>query len=193
MTCSKFKHFQKLSQKREQALKVGFIRHGFDDYVPARIRYKDQTFKVKLRIKGDETDHLEGDKWSFRIHLKGNDHFFGMRRFSIQSPRTRNFEGEILFFEALRRQDVLVPRYFFGILFKTFSVVMIFVIAYYSSIRIARTGDASAPFNLRGKHIKVYVPSEMFARFIASNTITSLPKTSKWLWNLSTPNFSIEM
>ena len=110
----KFKHFQKLSKKREKALKVGFISHGLDDYVPARIRYKNQNFKVKLRIKGDETDHLEGDKWSFRIHLKGDDHLFGMRRFSIQNPRTRNFEGEILFFEALRREGVLVPRYFFG-------------------------------------------------------------------------------
>jgi hypothetical protein len=109
----KFKHFQKLHKKREEALKIGILKQGPDDYVPAKVRHEGKTVKVKLRLKGDQTDHLEGDKWSFRIHLKGDDHLFGMRHFSIQSPRTRNFEGEILFFEALRREGVLVPRYFF--------------------------------------------------------------------------------
>ena len=109
----KFKNFQKLAEKREQALKAGFINHGNDDYVPAKIRYGNQTLRAKLRIKGDEIDHLEGDKWSFRIHVKDDNHLFGMRRFSIQNSRTRNYEGEILFFEALRREGVLVPRYFF--------------------------------------------------------------------------------
>jgi hypothetical protein len=109
----KFKHFQKLYEKREQALKAGLLKQGPDDYVPANVRHQGKTVKVKLRLKGDQDDHFQGNKWSFRVHLKGEDHLFGMRRFSIQSPHTRNFEAEILFFEALRREGVLVPRYFF--------------------------------------------------------------------------------
>jgi hypothetical protein len=109
----KFKHMQKLQKKRDDALKVKLLIQGPDDYVPAKIRFRDKTHKVKLRLKGDWVDHLEGDKWSFRVHVKGDDHLFGMRRFSLQHPRTRKFEGEILYFEALKREGVLAPRYFF--------------------------------------------------------------------------------
>ena len=109
----KFKNLQKLIAKREQALEVGVLVKGKDDYVPAEIRFQGESYKIKMRLKGDWTDHLEGDKWSFRVHVKGDNHLLGMSRFSIQHPRTRNFESEILFFEALKKEGILVPRYFF--------------------------------------------------------------------------------
>jgi hypothetical protein len=109
----KFKHMQKLYKKREEALKVKLLVQGPNDYVPGQIRYLDKTINIKLRLKGDFPDHFDGDKWSFRVHAKGDDHLLGMRRFSLQNPRTRYFEGEILYFEALKREGVLVPRYIF--------------------------------------------------------------------------------
>lgn len=109
----KFKHYQKLIQKRKEALSLGRLVTGPTSYIPAKIRHQSDTYKVKLRLKGDLPDHWSGDKWSFRIHIKGKDHLFGMRRFSLQDPTTREFEGEIIFFEALRREGVLTPRYFF--------------------------------------------------------------------------------
>ena len=36
-----------------------------------------------------------------------------MRRFSIQHPATRGYQGEVIFQETLRRLGVLTPRYFF--------------------------------------------------------------------------------
>ena len=75
----KFKNMQKIIQKRRQALDEGFLRQSDDDFVPASIRYKDRTVKVQMRLKGDLPDHLEGDKWSFRIHTKSDDQLFGMR------------------------------------------------------------------------------------------------------------------
>jgi hypothetical protein len=109
----KFKHMQKLRAKRERALASDMLVKADDDYVPGKIRLQGEKYKIKLRLKGDWTDHLKGDKWSFRIHVKGKNHLLGMKRFSIQHPRTRNYESEILFFENLRREGVLVPRYFF--------------------------------------------------------------------------------
>jgi len=64
-------------------------------------------------LKGDWTDHLKGDKWSFRVHVKRKDHLFGMRRFSIQHPKVRGYQGENLFFETLRYVGVLAPRYMY--------------------------------------------------------------------------------
>jgi hypothetical protein len=109
----KFKHYQKLIKKREEALVQGFLVTTPDSYIPATIQHKGSTYKIKLRLKGDLPDHWQGDKWSFRIHMKGKNHMFGTRRFSLQDPKTRQFEGESIFFEALRREGILAPRYFF--------------------------------------------------------------------------------
>ncbi len=110
----KFRHMQKLYKKRAEALKKGVLIQETEDFVPASIRHGDQTTRIKLRLKGDHTDHLDSDKWSFRIHVKGKDHIFGMRRFSIQHPKVRGYQGESLFFETLRHVGVLAPRYFFA-------------------------------------------------------------------------------
>ena len=109
----KFKHMQKLYEKRAEALEKGVLIQDTGDFVPASIRLGDQTTKVKLRLKGDHTDHLDGRKWSFRIHVKGKGHIFSMRRFSIQHPKVRGYQGEPLFFATLRHVGVLAPRYFF--------------------------------------------------------------------------------
>jgi hypothetical protein len=109
----KFKHIRKLQQKRDEALTRGLLINGPNDFVPASIRHGGRTTKVKVRLKGDLPDHLEGSKWSFRIHVKGKEHIFGMRRFSIQNPQVRGFQGEVLFKETLRHVGVLAPRYFF--------------------------------------------------------------------------------
>jgi hypothetical protein len=109
----KFVDMEKLKAQRDRALAERTLIQGEDDYVSAKIRHDDRTSRVSLRLKGDFTDHLMGKKWSLRIHVKGDDQIFGMRRFSIQNPVVRNFQREALFFEYLRSIGVLAPRYFF--------------------------------------------------------------------------------
>jgi len=109
----KFKHYEKLRQKREVALARGFLDSGNDDYVPARIRYQDRNVRVKLRLKGDLPDHYMTDRWSFRIKVRGDDHLFGMKRFSVQHPMVRRHHREPLYLDHMRREGVLAPRYFF--------------------------------------------------------------------------------
>ena len=109
----KFKYMGELHKQRNRAMKRGILLQGDSDFVPASIRSGDKNIKVKLRLKGDWTDHLEGNKWSFRIHVKGKKHLFGMRRLSIQHPRTRGYQGEVLVNETLRHMGVIAPRYFF--------------------------------------------------------------------------------
>jgi hypothetical protein len=109
----KFQGVQKILRQKEAARKANKIVQGSDDWVPAHVSYNDSKIKVKLRLKGDTLAHMHGDKSSFRIHTKGKKSLFGMRRFSIQNPSTRNYESEILFYRALQREGIMVPRYFF--------------------------------------------------------------------------------
>ena len=109
----KHKHFEKLIKKRSEALALGKLLASPDDYVPGTISADHESVRVKLRLKGDWNDHLAGNKWSYRIKVKGDATFLGMKRFSLQHPATRNYAGEWLFHQALKREGVIGLRYEF--------------------------------------------------------------------------------
>lgn len=104
-----------LEKNRKQAIERGLIINDLDgEYVPATLEYKGKKIKIKLRLKGHMTDHIETDnKWSFRIKVKGNDNFMGMKRFSIQQPGTRGYIYEWIYHELMKREDVIALRYTF--------------------------------------------------------------------------------
>jgi len=108
----KHKHYVTLAAWRQQALERKQITSDLKVFVPASIRYKDQTLDVKIRFKGEWTDHLKTDKWSFRVIVKDGN-LFGMREFSLQHPETRRFIYEWLYLNALAREDIASLRYRF--------------------------------------------------------------------------------
>lgn len=109
----KFKHFKKLREKRNEAIEKGFLIKGTDAFVPASIRMDGKTLRVKLRLKGDLVDHLQGNKWSYRIKIRGDERFMGMKTFSVQHPGTRSFQAQPLLFSVMRENGILTPRYSF--------------------------------------------------------------------------------
>ncbi|MFC1769956.1 CotH kinase family protein, partial [Nitrospirota bacterium] len=109
----KFIDLQKLAYQRELAIAENFLMVGDDAFVSAKVRHGNNKVKVKMRLKGDHLDHLLGDKWSFRIHVKGSKTLFGMKRFSIQHPSTRNFISEWIYHKALKREGIIGLRYDF--------------------------------------------------------------------------------
>ena len=106
----KFKHFDKIIKKRQEALKRGILVKGNDDFIPAIIRHDGKTLRVKMRLKGDSLDHLTSGKWSFRVHVKGGKQLFGMRRFSLQHPITRMMHGQSMFNALSRELGLLTVR-----------------------------------------------------------------------------------
>ena len=110
----KFKYYRQMLEKRDEALRVGILQSSDDDFVPITISLDNGSkMDAKMRLKGDWTDHLEGDKWSFRIHLKNDDQILGFRQFSIQTPETRNFLYEWAFHKNLIDENILTTRYDF--------------------------------------------------------------------------------
>ena len=110
-----FDSMMQIQAKRDEALNVGILLSSDDDYVSASMRYNDdQNLNIKLRLKGDWTDHLETDKWSLRVHITENDGaVLGMKSFSLQGPETRNYTSEWGYHQNLMLENILTPRYFF--------------------------------------------------------------------------------
>ncbi len=107
------KAFQKIVKKRKEALDLNLLMASDEDLVNAEVLYDGNAYKVAARLKGDWTDHLVGDKWSFRIKMKGEETIMGMKKFSLHHPRTRNYAGEWLFHELLKGKDILHLQYKF--------------------------------------------------------------------------------
>jgi hypothetical protein len=107
----KFKHYKILKAQRDEALRTG--RFFADGYVPAVIGINGESYKVKIRPKGDKIDHFEGDKWSFRVKVKGDNTILGMKTFSLHHPKTRNYLSEWLFQKILKHEGIISLRYDF--------------------------------------------------------------------------------
>lgn len=101
-----------LKQVRDHGLQTGVIRRGEvanNGLVPVTITFRGQPYTAQARIKGDWADHINTDKWSFRLELNDGA-MMGMREFSIQHPQTRNYLRGWIFRSALRREGLIAPR-----------------------------------------------------------------------------------
>lgn len=109
----KAKDLKKLKKLREEALKYGVIGEAQKKYFKGKITYRDKTIPIKIRLKGDWIDHLESNKWSFRIIIDEGFDFKGIRKFSIQHPTTRSFLKEWLFHKIFKDENIVTPKYEF--------------------------------------------------------------------------------
>ncbi len=107
------KNYNKLKKYRDRALSVGVISAKDKKYVSAIITFNGKEYKADIRLKGDWTDHLIGDKWSFRIKLKGDKTIQGMKKFSIHHPITRNYLNEWVYHKAYKAEGLIGLRYGF--------------------------------------------------------------------------------
>ena len=103
----------KLKQCRDRAFKQGILIQGDDDWVKGTITSEDKSIPVNIRLKGDWLDHLQGEKWSFRIKVRGDHSWKNMVEFSIQNPHSRSFLNEWLYHKFLLHENILTARYNF--------------------------------------------------------------------------------
>lgn len=104
--------YNKLKVYREVSFIRNVIPREVKEYVDGFIAYKSDTVKGKVRLKGEWLDHLEGDKWSFRIKMKGNG-YNGMNKFSIHTPLARNYLKEFVAHKLFQEENLLASKYDF--------------------------------------------------------------------------------
>lgn len=105
--------FIKIQEKRKQAFRNGILQTSDNDWVKGIIGNGSKLMEAKLRLKGDWLDHLNGEKWSFRIKLKKAYSWNGMRTFSVQTPAARGYLYEWVAHKFYDDQDILTSRYGF--------------------------------------------------------------------------------
>ncbi len=107
------KELNKLNDKRKAAFANKMLIADDDSYVKSILFFGDEEMKAKIRLKGDWLDHISGVKWSFRVKLKKQKAWKGMRTFNIQTPEARSFLKEWLAHKMAEKLDILTTRYEF--------------------------------------------------------------------------------
>lgn len=108
------KALNKINKKRKEALNIGILQTKDDDWVKAKLKANDDDYQnIELRLKGDWTDHLSGEYWSYRIKMPKDKSWNRIQTFSLQNPNTRSYLDEWIFHKLLEEVDVLTPRYGF--------------------------------------------------------------------------------
>lgn len=67
----------------------------------------------EIRLKGDWADHASREKPSLRVVMGDSVAVWGIQRFSLQHPSTRNYIHEWFYMEAMREEGIIAPRYKF--------------------------------------------------------------------------------
>ncbi|MCH2022977.1 MAG: right-handed parallel beta-helix repeat-containing protein [Saprospiraceae bacterium] len=107
--------YQKLRLKRQEAINNGVLITTDDSWVKGFIypEEKEEKIKVSLRLKGDWTDHLLGNKWSFRVATTPEKSWNRLKTFSLQNPMTRSYLLEWMLHKFYNYEDILTTRYEF--------------------------------------------------------------------------------
>lgn len=102
-------HMEVLSE----AVKYRIIPEERKGYFEAYIIQESDTHKVEMRLKGDWTDHIQSGFPSYRIKTEDDFAYMGLRSFSIQLPKTRNYLHEWFYHKLLEDKDHLTTTYDF--------------------------------------------------------------------------------
>jgi hypothetical protein len=105
--------FEKLYRIRRRAFEKGVLQSSDDDWAKGMVFWQNSVKRIKLRLKGDWLDHLEGFKWSFRIKVRKDKTWNRLKTFSVQSPLSRFGAAEWFVHQIYNSEGVLSTRYGF--------------------------------------------------------------------------------
>ena len=103
---------QKIMLDRNRAIKDKLLSNPTT--VNANLEFMGKTYKAKLRLKGDLSDHwLSKYRMSFRIKLKGENTILKFKEFSLQKPHVRDYPHDYVFQSLMRDIGNISPAHNF--------------------------------------------------------------------------------
>ena len=110
----KFEDHMKLMFFLDNAIEVGTTQGIDNEWVDASVRNQGNSYKAKVRLKGGIAEqHLNVEKWSFRLKLKNQETIFGMQEFAVMSPERRNHLGQWFIRKVYEKEGLITRKYDF--------------------------------------------------------------------------------
>jgi hypothetical protein len=103
---------QDMRQVEELAVtlrEIGALTNANKRWFPAELTVDGERYRVKVRLRGDLDHHWRGAKKSWRLRLKSEKLFRGMRDIDLILPRDKGYEVEPVAYQAARDLDLIVP------------------------------------------------------------------------------------
>ena len=102
-------HYDKILKVRELSLKKNQLREDIQEWVPAKLIVDNNTYDIRIRLKGTFPDHWnDPSQWSFQIKINNNSKtYLGYRRLNLQPPKTVNYLYEWLLMKAFENEKLI--------------------------------------------------------------------------------------
>jgi len=82
--------------------------------VKAKVIFNEKKYRGDIRLKGDRKIHWEEkEKSSYKIELDKDQYILGIKKFSLQKPRARNYVHEWIFHQMADDFDIIKLKYEF--------------------------------------------------------------------------------
>ena len=142
-----YKNFNKITETRNSSLANGRATEDIHKWVPAKIKYNEKNYKIKIKLKGVHSEHWEDPlRWSFSVKIDENKNILGLRRFSIQKVSTRDYLYEWLFMKALKNNGLISHRSeYFNVILNGNDLGLYYLEEVYSKNLIENNGRREGP------------------------------------------------
>ena len=105
----KDQHMHTLAALNEKLVRQGALLEKDKIWFPAGFFHENETYKVKIRLRGDQENHWRGPKKSWRVKFDKENMFRGYRQINLVIPSDRQYEAEILAHSLSRKAGLLAP------------------------------------------------------------------------------------
>lgn len=101
------KQIKTIDSLKEDVLKNKRVKASHKFYMKTKMVFNKDTFKVKIRLKGDKIDHFTDKIPSFRVKVLGKRSILDSKKFSLQALHARNLIMEWYFLKLLKSQNIM--------------------------------------------------------------------------------------
>lgn len=104
------KHKREIHTLVEKLKKIQVLKDSDKTWFPAKFYADNEEFDVKIRLRGDLSNHWAHDKKSWRVKFRKDHLYKGLREINFIIPDDKFYEVESVAYAMARRLGVLVPH-----------------------------------------------------------------------------------
>lgn len=103
------KYLRKIQEQVQKLLKRNYMSDDLKVWYPAKFYHEGEEYPIKIRLRGDMSEHWAGAKKSWRLKFNKEKLFQGRRELDLIIPADKAFQIEKVAQVAARKLGLLVP------------------------------------------------------------------------------------